>query len=95
MKRTILWCGLLWLLASGVIGCAAVKPYQREYLADRMTAFAASPDARPTDREPIHPTTWLNQGRYDDDPETWQRQSGSSDPRGTAAAVNNYLEAGR
>lgn len=41
------------------------------YLLDRMLAFARSPNARPPDRTPIHPATWLNQGRYDDDPETW------------------------
>lgn len=42
------------------------------FLLDRMTAFAASPRAHPADHTPIHPATWLNQGRYDDDPATWQ-----------------------
>ncbi len=31
-----------------------------------MKKFAASSEASPKDRTPIHPTTWLNQGRYDD-----------------------------
>lgn len=43
-----------------------------EFLCSTMRAFAASPEARPPDRTPIHPTTWLNQGRYHDDPATWQ-----------------------
>ena len=45
-----------------------------EFLLARMKAFAASPEAKPPDREPIHPATWLNAGRYDDDPETWKRK---------------------
>lgn len=47
------------------------------FLLDRMTAFAASPKAR-GDFCP-HPATWLNEGRYEDDPATWQ---GSSKPKG-------------
>lgn len=31
-----------------------------------MKRFAASSEASPKDRTAIHPTTWLNQGRYDD-----------------------------
>jgi hypothetical protein len=59
-----------------------------EFLLERMTAFAATPDANPSDRTPILPTTWLNGGRYDDDPATWQRGSpakNNSDPRGNLA----------
>ena len=41
-------------------------------LLDRMAAFARSPQAHPKDRSPIHPATWLNQGRYDDDPAAWE-----------------------
>lgn len=41
------------------------------FLLDRMKAFAASPNARPPDRTPIHPATWLNHDRFDDDPATW------------------------
>jgi hypothetical protein len=49
-----------------------VEPHA--YLRERMVAFAATPSAKPTDRSPIHPTTWLNQGRYADDPETWNQR---------------------
>ena len=31
-----------------------------------MKAFSKTNEATPTDRTPIHPTTWLNQGRYED-----------------------------
>jgi hypothetical protein len=64
------------------------------YLLERMTAFAATPEADPTDRTPILPTTWLNGGRYDDDPATWQRGSPNgkdTDPRGTFSAAQEYL----
>jgi len=46
-----------------------------EFLLERMRAFSASPRAHPEGITPIHPATWLNQGRYDDDPETWQASS--------------------
>lgn len=63
-----------------------------EFLLDRMTVFARSPSANPTDRAPIHPATWLNQGRYDDDPATWQRGSPrNGDPRGNLAVRNQLL----
>jgi len=42
------------------------------YILDRMQAFAKSPRAHPKDISPVHPATWLNQGRYDDDPAAWQ-----------------------
>jgi hypothetical protein len=42
------------------------------FLLDRVTVYAASPRAKDSDRSKIpHPSTWLNHGRYDDDPETW------------------------
>lgn len=34
--------------------------------------FTASPAASPTDHTPIHPTTWLNGDRWEDDRMTWQ-----------------------
>lgn len=52
---------------------AAGRDDPHGYLLDRMLAFARSPNAKPPDRTPIHPATWLNQARYDDDPETWNR----------------------
>ena len=49
-----------------------------------MTEFAATPSANPSDRTPIHPSTWLNQGRYDDDPDAWRRDGLSAGERRTA-----------
>jgi hypothetical protein len=46
-----------------------------EFIIDRMAEFAKSPRAKPTDRTPVHPTTWLNSGMFDDDPRTWGIQS--------------------
>jgi hypothetical protein len=51
------------------------------FLLERMRQFAASPAAHPDDRTPIHPATWLNQGRYDDDPATWARVARGSPVR--------------
>jgi len=59
-------------------------PEAAAYILERMQAFARSPAACPKDRTPIHPATWLNQGRYDDDPAAWQcagaTSSNSQDP---------------
>lgn len=52
-------------------------PTCREFIIDAMCEFADSPEASPKDRTPIHPTTWLNQGRYDDDRATWQQTTGT------------------
>jgi hypothetical protein len=41
------------------------------FILERMKAFAASPKAHPEDHSPVHPSTWLNGGRYDDDPSAW------------------------
>ncbi len=42
------------------------------FLLDRATVFANSPRAKwPMDKI-CHPATWLNQGRYDDDPAAWE-----------------------
>lgn len=41
MRIRRLWIAVL-LLASVACGCASVKPYQREYLADRIMDPAAS-----------------------------------------------------
>lgn len=45
------------------------------YLLDRMTEFAASEKAQ--GQFCPHPSTWLSQGRYDDDPATWRESRGS------------------
>jgi hypothetical protein len=57
------------------------------FLLERMAAFAASPKAR-SDFCP-NPSTWLSEGRYDDDPATWERSR--QDPRGTLSALDQYL----
>lgn len=42
------------------------------YILERATAYGESPRGRwPMDKIP-HPTTWLNQDRFDDDPKAWQ-----------------------
>lgn len=42
------------------------------YLLERVTAYAASPRATKSDRDKIPlPATWLNGGRYEDDPAAW------------------------
>jgi hypothetical protein len=65
------------------------------FLHERMTAFAATPSANPPDRTPIHPATWLNQGRYYDDPAAWNRGSQArrqDDPRGNLALRERLLQ---
>ena len=58
---------------------AVLKPeHAAEWIHRQMSRFASSPAATPTDHSPIHPATWLNQGRYDDDPETWQTNTNGS-----------------
>jgi len=50
----------------------------RDHLHERMTAFATSPKCK-GDFCP-NPSTWLNQGRYDDDPAAW-RDNGADGPK--------------
>ncbi len=45
--------------------------YAAAWITQRMRVFASSPEAKPTEHSPIHPATWLNKGRYDDDPADW------------------------
>jgi len=42
------------------------------YICDRMEAFAKTPKAHPTEHTPVHPSRWLNEGRYDDGDEAWE-----------------------
>lgn len=60
------------------------------YVIDAMKEFAASPASRPTDHTPIHPTTWLNSGRYDDDRSTWRGQQGQGRKAGSSL-TQGYL----
>lgn len=43
-----------------------------EFITEAMRRFAASPRARDDVKGQIHPATWLNEERYDDDPAEWQ-----------------------
>ena len=54
MRRKIIWCGVLWMFMAGSFGCASVKPYQREYLADRIM------DPRSNLREARSDQKWLS-----------------------------------
>ncbi len=52
-----------------------------EYLISKATEFASTPRGQAGQYCP-HPTTWLHQGRYDDDPATWQdRASENNQPK--------------
>jgi hypothetical protein len=44
-----------------------------DYLRDRAEVFSRSPQAHGDVTGLLHPQTWLNQGRYDDDEEAWQQ----------------------
>lgn len=58
------------------------------WLLERVTAFANSPAGQAGKFTP-HPTTWFNQGRYDDDEHEWNRNGSTTDhqaSRVTAAA---------
>lgn len=61
------------------------------FLVERMTVFAKSAQGRSGQFCP-HPSTWLNQGRYDDDPAEWNRRDDKRDPRGTLGAAREFLE---
>lgn len=58
-------------------------------LLSAVTLFAASPIGRGETQFIPHPATWLNNGRYDDDPSTWVRRN---DPRGVGSAMEQYLK---
>lgn len=65
----------------------------QRHLLERMAAFAATPKAKGGFCP--YPATWLNKGRYDDDPAEWQKGDSSkpaADPRGTQAAMAKFLE---
>jgi hypothetical protein len=46
------------------------------FICERMSLYAKSPAANPTDRSPTHPATWLNGGQFEDDPGTWNMENG-------------------
>ena len=49
-------------------------PEAELWLAERMEEFAKSAQAKDPIRGKIHPATWLNDGRYDDDESLWNEQ---------------------
>jgi hypothetical protein len=63
-----------WKKAGKRLVCSGMtRPGAVAHLLDRVQAYASSPRATQSDPSKIpHPATWLNQGRYDDDPQTWQ-----------------------
>lgn len=50
------------------------------FLLDRTKQFAKSPAGNAGKFTP-HPSTWFNQGRYDDDPAEWERGEVEGKPR--------------
>lgn len=50
------------------------------FIVERAEAFSKSPVGQSGQYCP-HPTTWLNGGRYDDDPATWNRTESAMAPR--------------
>lgn len=81
---------------------AAVKRIEaegesREFAIERLqkqcVAFAASPKGQSGQFCP-HATTWLNQGRYDDDQSQWMQgdRQPNEDPRGNISTLKSYLE---
>ena len=57
-----------------------------EKIIEAMRLFALTPDSKPKDRTAIHPTTWLNQGRYLDEVES----NDASDTK-TGSKLNQYM----
>lgn len=57
----------------------------QEFLCERMAAFAESDKAK--GQFCPNPATWLNGGRYDDDPEAWQERGRGSPATGQARVM--------
>lgn len=53
-----------------------------QYVLNRVFLFAEAVEKWPADERNYcpHPSTWFNQGRYDDDPKEWQRGSQMQKP---------------
>ncbi len=56
------------------------------WLLEITKAFAASPKGRSGEFCP-HSMTWLNQGRYDDDPKAWEEKGGSKSRHNTGGPI--------
>jgi len=67
------------------------EPRQAQvFLYQRVQAFARSPAGQDGEFTP-YPATWFNQGRYDDDPQEWQRKANE---RGTSYGNSNQGRGG-
>lgn len=64
-------------------------PQAIKYLNERMTQFASSPQARDEVKGTLHPATWLNQARYDDDADIWTQGQSEDATREAAAQAAN------
>ena len=62
----------------------ALKTEPFDKIMERTKAYALATQSWPADKRQYipHPETWYNQGRYDDDPTTWERKGdgGNSSP---------------
>ncbi len=63
----------------------------RAFLRQRTVEYAISPAGNKGTYTPM-PVSWLNAGRYDDDPQSWNRHDDTHDPRGTLSAAASYLQ---
>ena len=71
------------------------KKDAQAFIIERMELFSQSPQASPDDREAIHPATWLNQGRYEDDSNTWfekPKSQGQIKSDQTKATTDDWAE---
>ena len=59
-----------------------------QHLYDRMKLFASSPEGDPKEHAPIHPARWLNDGRYDDDEDTWFEHGGPMEDEKLSYGIN-------
>jgi len=64
-------------------------PQAITYLNERMTQFASSPQSRDEVKGTLHPATWLNQARYDDDADIWTQGQSEDATREAAAQAAN------
>ena len=64
----------------------------RGYLRQRTIEYAGSPAGNNGVYTPL-PASWLNAGRFEDDPQSWNKneRTQKADPRGTFSAAESYL----
>ena len=86
-----------WKAISKAIGNVARSkgvPFEdaANYLAERAAAYTRSAEGQRDRQYRPHPSTWFNQGRYDDDPAEWNSsststQTSTSGPKSTGTPV--------